>query len=821
LLALRGLRFTLLRSARHFTAAMANPIREKIVAIIQGWWQHKGSLAISLVITVAALAVYYVTFIGERPMPLFDFVTRLEQDSLDTRFQLRGRTQPDPRIVIVDIDQQSQEVLGHWPFPRFYFAQLLDALREDGARVAAFDITFSQPDETAMPLEKLSAQLAEQQKHGHPANPAILGQIAALRKQYDYDQQFVDAIQRFRHVVLGNYFLYTETDLEGVSPQALDRYENLIAFFPFPQVRPMASFGNIPGPERQIKLIEKYEDARLLPRGAEANSELLSAAVSSEQGGCGFFTVIVDADGVVRHMPLALPYGRDPDRKNWNIYASIDVQALRLYFGLTDQETVLNYGPAGVASIEFGKKLTVRPDDVSELIVNFHGPARTYPYVSFADAALKKFQPGTFKDKIVLVGASATGIGDLRVTPFGGLDFPGVEIHANLIDNILNHSFLVHGVKQVLIDVGWILVFGIPLGMWLAVVQPRWMTFGFALLVPFGAIVYWAFLHGWWLNVTVPGLFTLVPNISLVGLYRVLVEEQEKRKVRGAFQQYVSPEVIRRLLIDPERVKPRKTDITVLFSDIRGFTTISEKLDAQELADLLNGYLTQMTKVVFRHQGTLDKYIGDAVMAIWGAPFDEPGHAMRCCEGAIEMLTRLSEMQKEWLARKQPLLEIGIGINTGIASVGNMGSALRYGYTAMGDTVNLASRLEGLNKEYGTRIIISESTRAALDGNRMLIRELDLIRVKGKLQPVTIHEILTADIATEAGKEYIELVELFGRGRDAYKERHWSIAKRIFDDVLRRWPADGPSRIFLARAEEYLAEEPTDEWDGVYVMKHK
>jgi adenylate cyclase len=603
--------------------------------------------------------------------------------------------------------------------------------------------------------------------------------------------------------------------LRGVSKEALDRYANLIALFTFPQVRALSSAG---GPQGFKRLIEKYDDVNLLPRGTEANTETLTAAIASEKGGSGYFNVAIDPDGVVRRIPLALPFGQDPNPANWDLYASIDIQALRVYFGLTNEETVLNYGGAGVSTIELGPNLVVHPDDVSRLMVNFHGPARTYPYVSFADAALKKFAPGTFRDKIVLVGASATGIGDLRVTPYGALDFPGVEIHANLVDNILNQKFLVRGVPQVLTDIGMIILFGIPVGMWLAVVQPRWMVLGFGLLVPFTAIVYWAFLHGWWLNFIVPALFTLVPNVSFVALYRVLIEEQEKRKVRGAFQQYVSPEVIRRLLADPERVKPRKTPITVLFSDIRGFTSISESLDAQELANLLNSYLTEMTRIIFRHQGTLDKYIGDAVMAIWGAPFDEPGHPTRCCEAALDMLTRLSDMQKDWRARGMPVLDIGIGINTGIASVGNMGSALRYGYTAMGDTVNLASRLEGLNKEYGTRIIISESTYLALHDENVLTRELDLIRVKGKAVPVTIYEILPQEGGANGGKE---LTELFSRGREAYKQRDWRAAKTAFEEVLHRWPEDGPARIFLFRCVEYLREAPDEDWDGVYVMKQK
>jgi adenylate cyclase len=795
---------------------MAQPksIINRTARLLREWWEHKGSLAISLLVTLFALGTYYVTFLGERPMPVADFVKRMELSTLDTRYEFRGRTRTDPRIIIVDVDQESQEQLGRWPFPRIHFAHLLDALREDGARVVAFDITFSKPDETVLPLQELSGDLAAQQKKGRAVSSAVLSTIENKEKQYNYDQQVAEAIQRFGNVVLGSYFLYTKADLAGVSSQSLDEYANQIAYFPFPQVRPLPSAG---GEQGRVHAIQLYEDLNFVPRGAEANAAIFTEAVAAKKG-VGFFNVFLDADSVVRHVPLAIPYGRDPDRANWDFYASLEVQTVRLYLGLSDEQVALTYGGSGIVGVEFGKQRFVRTDDISRLLVNYRGPVRTYPYVSFANAALKKFPPGTFKDKIVLVGASATGIGDLRATPFGGIDFPGTEIHANVIDNILNQQFIAQGGMQALTDVGFILLFGIPLGIWLAMVQPRWMILGLAFLFPFAGIVYWAFLQGWWLNFIVPAVFVLIPNVSLVALYRVLIEEQEKRKVRGAFQQYVSPEVIRRLLSDPERVKPRKTEVTVLFSDIRGFTTISETLDAQTLADLLNGYLTEMTRIIFRHQGTLDKYIGDAVMAIWGAPFDEPNHAERCCLSAVSMLARLSELQVQWRAQDSPVLEIGIGINTGIASVGNMGSSLRHGYTALGDAVNLAARLEGLNKEYGTQILISEFTRRELRDDQFIFREIDFIRVKGKLQPVTIYEIL-GPRANENGGE--ELVALFASAREAYKRRDWRAARSAWVTILQRWPDDGPSRVFLARCEEYIAEEPPAAWDGVYAMKHK
>jgi len=314
----------------------------------------------------------------------------------------------------------------------------------------------------------------------------------------------------------------------------------------------------------------------------------------------------------------------------------------------------------------------------------------------------------------------------------------------------------------------------------------------------------------------------LISNVGMVALYRALVEEREKRKVRGAFQQYLSAEVIRRLLESPELVQPRKTDITVMFSDIRGFTTISERLDAQELALLLNQYLTAMTRIVFAQNGTLDKYIGDAVMAFWGAPFEEPDHPLRACYAALEMLEQLAHLQKQWQAEGKPRIEIGVGLNTGVASVGNMGSELRYGYTAMGDTVNLAARLEGLNKEYGTRLLVTESTFRAAAGSGLLFRELDLIRVKGKLQPVTIYELVGArERLGEGAKDWVARLELFAQGLQCYRQRRWPEAQALFQRLLDRWPEDGPARTFCDRCGDYRHAGPEPDWDGVYVMTHK
>lgn len=765
-------------------------------------WKHKGALSISLGVSVVALLIYVLTFVGEHPAPAFEFIHRTELAALDVRFQLRGLARPDPRIVVVDIDQRSQEVLGRWPFPRDRFAKMLDALREDGARVVAFDITFSKPDLSGKPiLDELRKRMDKTE-------------VARLEKEFDYDRQFADAIQRLGRVVLGNFFLYTEADLRGVDEATLNRYADILADFPYPQVRAAAS---AKGKESRINLVRIYGDLNLLPRGAQANTEILSEALQRGDGSTGFFNVIPDPDGVVRRAILALPYGRSGDPADADLYASIDVQAVRLYLGLSNDQTVLDFGREGIELLEFGPNLSVKPDDIGRVMINFQGPVRSYAYHSMADVVNGQFPLGTFRDKIVLVGASATGIGDLRSTPFGPLNYPGVEIHANIIDNILNGGFLVRGARQVQTDLILVFLFGLPLGIWLAFVQPRWMPLALLLLLPLGWFLFYMFEQGWWLNAITPGA-TLVANTGLVALYRVLVEEGEKRRVHGAFRQYVSPEVIRRLLEAPDLVVPRKVEISIMFSDIRGFTSISEQLDAQELALFLNAYLTDMTRIVFRNRGTLDKYIGDAVMAFWGAPFEEAGHAEGACQAAVDMMDRMVELQKEWEEQGKPKLEIGLGINTGVASVGNMGSVLRYGYTAMGDAVNLASRLEGLNKEYGTHIIVSETAFKEVKNQDLIFRELDLIRVKGKLQPVTIYELLGR---RDGGGEMDELAATFAKGRALYQQRKWTEAQAVFEDILHRWPGDGPGRTYWKRCQDYLSEEPPSNWDGVFVMTHK
>ena len=788
-----------------------------IYELVLSWWRHRVSFVLSTCITLLALAVYYLVFIQEIRTPISDFAQRLELNSLDTRFRYRPlqSTRPDSRIVIIDIDQQAQEVLGRWPFSRSYFARMLDVLHDQHAAVAAFDITFSKPDETAAPLRSLKADLQRGNKAFEPANAKLLKELSGLIEKYDGDKQLAASMARFGPVVLGNYFLFTRADLEGMSEEALTAYADQIAFYAYP---PAHAIRENLAKQDKIHLMENFYGAKLAPRGAEANLDIFTGAFRGDASWTGFFNAPPDNDGVVRRATLVLPYGRSQNPAEWDIYPSLDLMSARAFMGPEATDTNLFFGPVGITQIAFGKKLSIYPDSRGQMMINFQGPWGTFRHYSIVDVLKNNFEPGAFESKVVLIGATATGIGDLRATPFAGTNFPGVEIHANVIDNILNDRFLKHGSAQALVDALLIIAFGIPLGVALALVSPRWMWFGIALLVVLVAVDYSAFLRGWWLNFTMPAM-TLTSNVVLVSLYRALIEEKEKRRVRAEFAQFVPPEVMRRLLVNPKLVEPRKTEVTIMFSDIRGFTTISEKIDAQELALFLNLYLSDMSRIVFNRQGTLDKFIGDAVMAFWGAPYEEPGHETRACESALDMMRRVSELQKQWEAEGKPRLDIGIGINTGVASVGNMGSSQRRAYTALGDAVNLSSRLEGLNKDYGTHILVNESTHGAVGDSGFVFRELDQIRVKGKLQPVTIYELVGR--TSEVSAETAELVSRFTAARSLYRARKWDLAQQAFQSILETTPTDGPSRTYWKRCQEYLFDEPPLNWDGVFTMDHK
>jgi adenylate cyclase len=424
-----------------------------------------------------------------------------------------------------------------------------------------------------------------------------------------------------------------------------------------------------------------------------------------------------------------------------------------------------------------------------------------------------------FKNRAIIVGATAMALYDLRNTPLEK-NYPGPETHLTVLANLMEGK-LIRNLRneQALLPV-IALVGGAFFSTAVCALSPLWgfIVFILALFFTLG-VDFYLFVEKGILGSHFIILNELIFIYLSVTVYKYFTEERARRELRSTFSKYVSPAIVDEVLKDSENLKlgGRKQRMTVMFSDVRGFTTISEKLPPTELAQLLNDYLSPMTDIVFKNKGTLDKYMGDAIMAFFGAPIFDKDHAIHACRCALESLEKLKELQAQFKERNLPRIDIGIGINTGEMSVGNMGSKIVQSYTVMGDSVNLGSRLEGINKEYGTRIIISEFTHAEVK-NRFSCREVDRVRVKGKNEPVRIFEVLKEGPLGDQEKSWMNQYEA---GLQLYHNKQFQDALVFFQksDELRK--PDPLSQIYVERCESYIQDPPPSEWDGVYVMKTK
>jgi len=436
-----------------------------------------------------------------------------------------------------------------------------------------------------------------------------------------------------------------------------------------------------------------------------------------------------DVEGTLRWEMLAVEYQGD-------YYAPIGLQAARLYRDVPLERMVLDFA----GSVRMGD--TVIPTDGSgRMLINYRGPNRTFPMYSLSDLIDRNLPAGTFKDKIVLIGATAIGIYDLRVTPYS-TNMAGIEKHASVVDNILRGDFLRRAPN---IDIPLIIAFTLVLGIFLPRLGARAGAALFAVLfLGYSGVVHALFTaKGTWFSWVYPASALFFGYTSQTA-YRFFIEERRARDIRKMFSSYVSKRIVDELIRDPRKAKlgGDRKEITVLFSDIRGFTSFSEKHQPEEVVSLLNEYLGAMTQIVFEHDGTLDKFVGDAIMALWGAPVGQPDHAERACRCALAMIRKLEELQRKWTAEGKYAIDIGIGINTGDMVVGNMGAeGKKMDYTVIGDNVNLGARLEGLTRKYNNHIIISEFTYAKVK-SLVQVNELGSVTVKGKEQPVVIYDLV-------------------------------------------------------------------------------
>jgi adenylate cyclase len=517
-----------------------------------------------------------------------------------------------------------------------------------------------------------------------------------------------------------------------------------------------------------------------------------------------------DDDGIIRTAPLLA-------RRNGQLYGSLALETVRLF--LDAQQILLTPKPIGdymmVESVSLDGLTDIPTDGFGYVLIPYRGKSGSFPYISSADVLNGDIPEGFFENRIVLFGTTAVGLYDMRSTPVESV-FPGVEVHANVIAGLLDGHFPAEppwalGANVALLGtLGLMSVFIVPFIQPVAII-----LISMLMLVLVTALNLWVWTeYGWVLAIVAPLLLVMLIGTADLA-YGFLTEARGRRQLKAVFGQYVPPEIVDEMNQDPDgnfALEGESRELSVLFCDIRGFTTISESLAADELKQMLNYFFTPMTRIIFERRGTIDKYVGDMIMAFWGAPVHDPQHPQHAVLGALEMLDTLVKMQPELSERGWPKIEIGVGINSGMMNVGDMGSEYRRAYTVIGDAVNLGSRLESLTKYYGVRLIVSESTAAKLDG--IVLRGLDRVKVKGKHEPVTIYEPLgTTD---RVSREQVAEVEDSNRALEFYYAGVWDSAQAAFEQLQQAFPERKLYGLYLERIDNLREQGVAAGWDGVF-----
>jgi adenylate cyclase len=714
--------------------------------------------------TAVACAVLYIT--GDQVFQ--QGLRTIDQRITDWMFRARGPVPDTGSVVIVDIDERSLAEVGQWPWSRNIVAEMLRRIGEHEPLIIGFDMFFPEPDRSS-PGNYLDL-LGSDAETVAGLSPAEL----------DYDLALGQAVAEVP-VVLG-YMFVLEPD--GITPGD---------DVPFP----MSSIDRIVPDGVSLELFSAHRPLLNLPTiSFEARSE-------------GFINAIPTDSATIRRVPLLMAYQDTP-------YPSLALEMLREGVGETKITIVADR--SGITGVLLGERL-IPTDYRAQVTPNWRGGAFTFPYVSACDVIAGRVPPGSLAGRYVLVGSSAQGLHDLRSSPMSA-SIPGVEIHANVIDSVLRGDVLY---EAPITEIGTVFCFlllgGVGLSALLAFAPP---LLGGALgLLTLLGIVYgnyhYFFLRGTLLGITYP-LVAVVLVLMVTSLWNYFTAGREKAFIRRAFSHYVSPAVVSQLVRQPEKLslEGEERELSVMFSDIRDFTSISEGMSAAELSAFLNEYLTRMTDVVMEARGTVDKFIGDAIMAIWGAPLADDQHAVHAVRGSLGMIAALQAMQDGFRRRGLPEIRIGIGVNTGPVSVGNMGSRDRFDYTVMGDNVNLASRLEGLNKVYGTHMLISEPTRLAV-GDLFFCRLVDRVRVKGRHLPIGIYEPL---IEGTPAPELATETEVFERALEHCFSRRFHEAAADLTDLVEQY-ADPVYALHLERVRAYIEQPPAPDWDGVFTHTTK
>ena len=707
-----------------------------------------------------------------------DALDAIELFAYDQRLELTAPNTVDDRIVIIDIDEVSLAAEGRWPWSRNKLEDLLDQLFERyEIAIIGFDVVFAAPDASSG-LAVLQG-LADGEFRD---NDRFKIKVEELDKVLNYDKRFTDAIAG-RAIVLGFTFNNQGTQA-GVLPP------------------PIFKAGTFKG--RNIPFV-----------GANGYSANLTQ-FQDVAFGAGHFNSEVDLDGIVRRIPLLYEY-------NGAHYEALSLAIARAVLavdtvepGYVDGRNIGKY--AGLEWLQLGD-VEIPVDRRVMALVPYRGPQKSFPYISATDVLKGKADPARLKGRVALLGTSAPGLLDLRATPLDSI-YPGVEIHANMIAGILDRSIKEAPEYTLGAEFVLVLVTGLFMALLLPLLGPLFGTVATVLL--FGAVVGVNVLIWNSFNLVLPlasGVVILIVMYLFNVTYSLFVETRGKRQLVGLFGQYVPPELVDEMSEDPESfsLEGESRELTVLFSDVRSFTTISEGLEPKELSQLMNEYLTPMTRIIHEYRGTIDKYMGDAIMAFWGAPINDPNHARHALDAAVAMLTELRNIQDDFKNRGWPAIKIGVGLNTGTMNVGNMGSEFRMAYTVLGDSVNLGSRLEGLTKGYGVELIVSESTAAAVPD--YIYRELDRVRVKGKDKPVTIFE--PVGLRKDIGKSQRDEINLYNQALKYFRDKNWDMAELSFLNLLKATPDTVLYKVYGERISIYRKSPPPDAWDGVWTHETK
>jgi adenylate cyclase len=701
-------------------------------------------------------------------------LTQLELWAYDARVRLFLPRTRDPRIVIVDIDEKSLSAEGHWPWQRDKLALMLHQLfARYGVRVVAFDLAFPEPDTNAS-LPVLEAAASGDLRD----DAAFQAFLQRVRPSLDYDRTFAEEIQE--HPVVLGFLVSAQTQRSGILPRP--------AF-------PMSALANA-------------EYRYFTGPGYSGNIAPLQAAATA----AGHLYQALDLDGVTRSVPMFMQVGND-------FFEALSLAVLRVYLGnapIKLESTIVDSGGRKLGWMRFvdvGDTVRIPLDERMAALVPFRAP-HSYRYVSATDVIRGALGADELKDRIVLVGTSARGLVDVRATP-AQEDLPGVEIHASLISGALDNAMKSRPAETLAIAVLTILLVGLPL----VVLLPRLSALG-ATLATAVVLALLLGVNAWaWQarNLVLP---LAGPLVMLVGLYFLDVvwgffaETRHLQLMTNLFGTYVPKEIVAEMAEHPDEysMHGQSLDMTVLFADIRNFTSIAETRTPQDLKDLINAYFTRMTICIQDKRGTVDKFVGDAIMAFWGAPVRDAEHARRALECSLEMQKALRELDPLFATKGWPTLRIGVGLNCGTMSVGDMGSQFRRSYTVMGDAVNLASRLEGLTKEYGVGILVSENIVRAVQ--QFVYREVDKVRVKGKQQAVAIYE--PVGVRGEIGGDTLAEIDRFHQALAHFRGQRWDEADALLEALAAAAPEVKLYRLYRERIVHFRASPPGVDWDGVF-----